>query len=196
MALQMFARFQERKSRLNVSLIANRRIGGKVKQEHIAALGSIDAGHLLPGSEMSVRNRAAFWDGVNERLSNLANRIGPDAAKIRDAIAARIPIPTADELAAIPEWEANEELERWKSIEDSLKTGVELATAKAEAFENFAKQNRDLIAGTQSALDGVSNIVKGGPDPKLRTPAWRDARRTYDVSTLGMFAGLAKTHRL
>jgi hypothetical protein len=40
--------------RLEVSIVENRRINGKVKQEQVAWLGTIDA-HLLPG----------FWDGLD-----------------------------------------------------------------------------------------------------------------------------------
>jgi hypothetical protein len=40
---------------VEVSIVDNHRTGGKVKQEHIATLGSIDA-HMLP----------SFWAGLDQ----------------------------------------------------------------------------------------------------------------------------------
>ena len=48
-----------------------RRVDGKVRSEHIASLGSVDA-------DVSVRARIAFWAKLPERLARLANRVGPD----------------------------------------------------------------------------------------------------------------------
>jgi hypothetical protein len=50
----MFARFRQRQNRLFVSLVEARRADGKVRQEHIASLGSIDI-------EQSLAERLAFW---------------------------------------------------------------------------------------------------------------------------------------
>jgi hypothetical protein len=98
--------------RLLVALIENRRIGGKVRQEHVADLGSID-GYLLPGfypagapavdkwRHASVIARDEFWKYVRVVLARLANRVSAEAAdSIVAAIAQRIPIPTADDIWA------------------------------------------------------------------------------------------------
>jgi hypothetical protein len=45
--------------RLLVSLIENRRVDGKVRQEHVASLGAID-GHLLP----------SFYAGIDPTTVN------------------------------------------------------------------------------------------------------------------------------
>ena len=47
-----------------------RRVGGRVRHEHIASLGSIE-------TPLTVANRVAFWQRVHERLAKLSNRIDP-----------------------------------------------------------------------------------------------------------------------
>jgi hypothetical protein len=42
-ATTMFVRFRQQARRLQVSLVQNRRVAGKVRAEHIGALGSVDA---------------------------------------------------------------------------------------------------------------------------------------------------------
>src|SRR6516164_7516010 len=72
--------------RLKVSIIENRRVDGKVRQEHVADLGTID-GHMLPEfwagldsskiveiqwenwSDHSVYARIAFWETAKPRLA-------------------------------------------------------------------------------------------------------------------------------
>ena len=81
----------------SASLMQTRRVAGKVRSEHIASLGSVDA-------DVSVRERLAFWAKLPERLARLGNRVGPDdQAKIYGALHARIPMVTPDEQRAIQE---------------------------------------------------------------------------------------------
>jgi hypothetical protein len=90
----MFVRFRQAR-RLQVSLIETRRISGKVRHEHVASLGAVD---VLP----TVADRAAFWQGVYERLSKLSNRIDAAAeGKILGQVHARIPMVTIEELRAL-----------------------------------------------------------------------------------------------
>ena len=116
--------------RLHVSLAENRREAGRVRQEHVADLGTAD-GYLLPefwdGLDpalvarikadnwdlRSVEARMAFWNGAKPRLDRLSNRVDPKA--IRMAIHRRIPWPmrAARELA-----EAREDFRSWKSLYD------------------------------------------------------------------------------
>jgi len=94
--------------RLKVVLVENKRVNGKVKQETIAVLGSIEATLLpefwdgidvatkLKGEKwelQSLRARTDFWKGANRRLRQLANRLGPDTKRIRMAAHARVPYP-------------------------------------------------------------------------------------------------------
>jgi hypothetical protein len=63
-ATTMFVRFRRQAKRLQVSLVQNRRVAGKVHAEHIGALGSVDA-------DVSVRGRLVFWAKLPQRLAAL-----------------------------------------------------------------------------------------------------------------------------
>src|ERR1700730_16536399 len=108
----MFVRFRQAKHRLQCSLVDTRRVDGKVWQEHVAGLGSID----IPPS---VEARLAFWQILHDRLEKLSNRI--DAAmqrKILVDVHARIPLATIDEQHALKlqNAEANERF--WQNMRD------------------------------------------------------------------------------
>jgi hypothetical protein len=58
----MFVRFRSSASGcLYVSIVETRRIGGRVRQEHIANLGSIE-------TPLTIWNRLQFWQRLHERL--------------------------------------------------------------------------------------------------------------------------------
>jgi hypothetical protein len=80
----MFVRFRETARRLQASLTETRRLGGKVRHEHVAGLGSVP---LSP----SASDRIVFWTKLHQRLEALSNRV--DASQrgaILTAIHARI----------------------------------------------------------------------------------------------------------
>jgi hypothetical protein len=80
-----------KRHRLEVSIVETCREGGKIRQKHVASLGSV-AGDLTA--------HAAFWEECEARLARLANRLGPELDRLREAIAARIPRPTEAEIDA------------------------------------------------------------------------------------------------
>jgi hypothetical protein len=91
----MFARFRQTPYRLQISLVETRLVDGKVRHEHVASLGAII---LTP----SVADRVAFWARLHDRITNLSNRIGPEAqGRILGEIHARVPMVTPDELRAL-----------------------------------------------------------------------------------------------
>jgi hypothetical protein len=80
----MFVRFRMTQRSLQTSLIETRRVDGKVRHEHVASLGSIDAG-------LSVANRVAFWAQLHPRLDRLTNRLNAEAhGKVLAAVHARM----------------------------------------------------------------------------------------------------------
>ena len=68
----MFVRFRVTLSSLQASIVETRRIGGRVRHEHVAALGSIK----LP---ITPDGRAGFWEQLWQRLSRLSNRLDASA---------------------------------------------------------------------------------------------------------------------
>jgi hypothetical protein len=64
----MFARFRHVRDRLNVSIVEAARAGARVRQSHIASLGSVP---LAP----SPADRVRFWTKVHQRLATLSNRV-------------------------------------------------------------------------------------------------------------------------
>jgi hypothetical protein len=103
----MFVRFRQQGRRLQASLMQTRRVSGKMRSEHIASLGSVDA-------ELSVVQRLAFWAKLPERLARLGNRVGlDDQAKVYAALHSRIPMVTPDEQRAIQEKNAEDDERFW-----------------------------------------------------------------------------------
>jgi hypothetical protein len=168
--------------RLLVSLIENKRVNGKVQQEHIADLGAVD-GHMLPafyagvvpeilsvvlggpaGIERwyraSVRMRADFWQHVNETLARLANRIDVEAAnKIREAIALRVPMLTAQEHEALPKWDTEEEVAGWRSQKEWWDHLVASTQKEIACDEASIAEKRQGLALLKATTDGVAKIV-------------------------------------
>jgi hypothetical protein len=134
----MFARFRQIRDRLNVSLVEATRAGTKVRQSHVASLGSVP----LPPSPA---DRVRFWTKVPQRLGTLTNRLD-DATReaILAAINARIPIPTPEDQTAARSAgrEANAAFfavlrDKHRGLADVHRRGVEQETAAAEAVDEL-----------------------------------------------------------
>jgi hypothetical protein len=101
----MRARFRLQYRRLQVSLVHSHRIDGRVREDHIAALGSVPV-------PLSIAGSVAFWQQANQRLAKLGNRLGKDGrTKIINELAAKIPMVTEAEREAgdckEPRWRAH-----------------------------------------------------------------------------------------
>lgn len=134
----MFARFRQVSDRLNVSIVEAARDGAKVRQNHIASLGSVP----LPPS---AADRVRFWVRLHQRLTTLSNRLDDERREaILAAIHARIPIPTAEdhEAARNAGLEANAGLfavlrDKHRSLAEVHRQGAEQETAAAEAVDGL-----------------------------------------------------------
>jgi hypothetical protein len=132
----MFARFRQVRDRLNVSIVEAARAGTRVRQSHIASLGSVP----LPRSPA---DRVQFWLKAHQRLSTLSNRLDDEMREaIMAAIHARIPIPTTEDQEAAKNSgkEANAALfamlrDKHRALADVHRRGVEQETAAAEAVD-------------------------------------------------------------
>ena len=100
----------------------NRRIDGRVSQHHIGEIGSISLAALDSPQQMEgILARRAFWCTANVKLARFADRIDSSIeATIRDALQARVPMVTPDELHRLSLMKTQREGRFWKRLaEDS-----------------------------------------------------------------------------
>jgi hypothetical protein len=162
-----------------------RRVSGKICNEHVASLGSVD-------TEVSVRERVAFWAKLPERLARLGNRVGPDDhAKIYDALHARIPMVTPDEQRAIQEENAKDDERFWDAMRglnashiEGYKAHIALAETKiaevAKAAEKVEtarnrleklRRGEDVSGGLGKRLDISAMLKAAGITRRLQRKA-------------------------
>ena len=128
----MFVRFRQTKRRVQVSLVENRRGDGRVRQEHIAWLGTI-------ATEPSIDDRMAFWRQLHERLATLANRVDANTqAKVLADIHARIPMVMIEEQDGL-------------KLENA-ETSEQFWTRLREMHEEQIEGHRQLIASAERAI--------------------------------------------
>lgn len=143
----MFVRFHKASGRLQCALVETRRVNGSVRQEHIAALGSI----VEPPS---VADRVTFWRKLHERLSKLSNRVGAeDHAKILGAIHARVPMVIIAEQQALQ----LENIEADERVWDSLREGWQDEVTGKRAL--VAKLERDIAQAEEQAAQAGEHAV-------------------------------------
>jgi hypothetical protein len=159
----MFVLFRLQGRRLQASLMQTQRVSERMRSEHIASLGSVDA-------EVSVRERLAFWAKLPERLARLANRVGPDdQAKVYAALHARIPMVTPDDQRAIQEANAEDDERFWDAMRDIGASSVEghkvlIARAETKIAEHVA-QAAEAEERAQAAKDRLERIRRGESVP-------------------------------
>jgi hypothetical protein len=155
----MFVRFRQTKTRLQASLIRSHRVDGKVRHEHVAMLGTVDA-------PPSVAERLVFWQRLHERMARLGNRIdAATQAKLCGDIHARIPIVTPDDQRALQLANANADERAWSTIVD-LHAGTvsdhERLIARAEHVKvNAAAEQAKAAKEASTARDRIARIERG-----------------------------------
>jgi hypothetical protein len=75
----MLVRFRQSHRRHKVATVANARRDGRVVQEIMAYLGSIDTAAMASNTLQSIYARDLFWEKAAPKLKDLDDRIGPDA---------------------------------------------------------------------------------------------------------------------
>lgn len=160
----MFVRFAQTAARLQCALVETRRTDGKVRQEHIAQLGTV----ALP---LSVAGRLAFWAKLHDRLGRLSNRVGKDQGKILEAIHARIPMVMIAEQQAFQSENIAADKRLWDGLAEgwqeeaegkqALVVKLQADIAAAEERANLAKE---AAADSQARLDRLhrGESVDGG----------------------------------
>jgi hypothetical protein len=152
-ATTMFVRFRQTGDRLQVSLVEPRRVGGKVRHEHIAGLGSV----AVPPT---VEGRLTFWRKVEARLAKLGNRVnGEDAGRIRGQLYARIPMPSIEEQRAVQLSVAMADAQTLTTVRDMHAEGVALHERLAATVSAKIAAGRDVLAGAAAARDAACERV-------------------------------------
>jgi hypothetical protein len=156
-----------------VMLIENRRVAGKVKQELVAVLGSIDTTWLesfwarMPDLGLrhqkwelgSLRRRTAFWEGVLARMGQIGdNRLSKDdRVAIRRAIHNVVPWVMEPERKRLAVLEARAEYDEFKMFHDWAERDVrhdkeQIARYTAELKKDEAKSGELAHALLQAGL--------------------------------------------
>ena len=159
----MFARFRQTDRRLKISLAENRRVDGRVVQEHVACLGSVDV-------EPSPRERAKFWAKLHQRLAGLSNRVdAAGQAKILAAIHSRVPMVTIEEQQAVKLENAQADERLWTRLAQNHGEQCEghrqiIARAQA-AFAASEAGATDARAEAAKAKNRVERLRRGEDVP-------------------------------
>jgi hypothetical protein len=161
-------------------LVENTRVNGKVKQELVATLGSIDATLLdsfwadvgedelvrlrVPDwRHRSLRARTDFWQGVLERMGKVGNnRLSQDQRKaIRREIHKVVPWVMEAEKKELEDLDAREELAAWKRLdEEGYAEQIVRAEKQIALYQYWIKDKQENIAVVQPVLDTVRSVVR------------------------------------
>jgi hypothetical protein len=147
----------QKRHRLEVSIVETCREDGKVRQRHIASLGS------LASDSPAARER--FWLECEARLTRLSNRIGPDLDRLRRAIAARIPPLTDADREAMA-------AAAWDRLEAQWDDFAKRKARASSSWNEIAKQHRreateaevitlqaKSLRGDEGAFEALNNLL-------------------------------------
>jgi hypothetical protein len=147
--------------------VANARANGKVRQETVAVLGSIDATWLESFWESapdlarhqhweiySLRARTAFWQGVLDRMGAIGdNRLSKDErVAIRRAIHKVVPWVMEPEKKRLALLEAQNHFESVQFLHSSTE---KMITLHEETIEHATKTLQELRAESAEEAKGV-----------------------------------------
>jgi len=164
----MFVRFRATRSTLQATLLAGRRVGGRVLQEQVAALGSIK----LP---LTVLQREGFCRELHATLARLGNRLSADAqAKVMGEVHARIPMVTAEERCAHEIGLAERERQVWDGMRDML-------AERAQGMEEVAAKATTSAAADRAGADDAGARATSASDRIERWRRGEDAPRGQEV---------------
>jgi len=155
----MFIRFRETSRSLQCTLIETRRVDGKVRNEHIASLGSIEV-------PPSIADRVAFWAELHQRLGRLSNRFSHEVhGKLIEQVHARIPMPTADEQRQLQKANAEADERFWSSLQHMNAATTEnhkgLLAKTQRTISDSEASAKDAAANAERAKERIAKIERG-----------------------------------
>jgi hypothetical protein len=158
----MFVRFRQQPNKLQVSLVHSTWNAGKLRQEHIAGLGSVPL-------EPTVPDRVRFWKKLFEKLSALSNRIDQDTHyKVLDSISKRIPMVTQEELRASSVERYERQIQFWEgmqSINGEMGEGYRAMRSTVEQKAAAAEAEAAKAASHAAAMRKKAEMISRGELP-------------------------------
>jgi hypothetical protein len=169
----MFVRFRQHNARLYVSLVLTKRVDGKVRQEHVAGLGSVVVG-ANPGRYpwVATRERVKLWQRLHENIADLP---AADQGRLMAAVHARVPLPTEEERGAADLGEAEHDAAFWEQMHgtslkqaDSYRKLAAHAERRAAEEEEQAKQEAERSEKAKARAARLANykgwtLIAGQP---------------------------------
>jgi hypothetical protein len=108
----------------------------------------------------TVQARLAFWRKVEERLAKLGNRISADdAPRIRGALFERIPMPSADEQAAVRLANARTDAKLFAALHDMHAAVVADHERFAGTVDSKIAEGRAVLAEAAARLSAARERV-------------------------------------
>jgi hypothetical protein len=107
-------------------IVGTSRVAGKVRHAHVGAIGSIP-------EPSSSADRVAFWAKADQRLAAMANRLGPDADRVRGELEELVSRPTAGEIAVAD------------AVAEAARTEAQLASEMTKSQLRHAKRVVELM---------------------------------------------------
>jgi len=182
-------------------LVQSRRVGAKVRHQHVAGLGSIP----LPPSPAG---RIEFWTKLHQRLAALHNRIDAAAAgKIMASVHARIPMPTPADQRAVQLDNARADADFWERLHDMHAENIEGQKGLAAKHQRDIAEGETAVAAAAAraaaARDKLVRMEKGEDVPAIGKPlTFKDAvaaiggikhaRRAMRVAEIDRLGGSAE----
>jgi hypothetical protein len=159
----MFVRFKTRGHRLHVTLGQTARLHGKVRQKHIASIGSVATN---PDPVTAIRDRLRLWQALHAQLGAL--KLEPQALhKLMTAVHARLPMPSPEETGSVELWEAEHKAKFWTRMNAETQKLIELhrnliANAESKIAELQADADREaaLVDDAKTRAARLTNYPK------------------------------------
>jgi hypothetical protein len=165
--------------RLKVMLVENVRVNGRVKQETVATLGSIDATWLdgfwaavgedeltrlrIPDWRLrSLRVRTAFWKDVLERMEKIGdNRLSQDDRKaIRRAIHKMVPWVMEGERRELDLLEAESDLAAWHRTRADWADLIVTMEREIADLESRIEKKREVVTDARPIVEHVDANIR------------------------------------
>jgi hypothetical protein len=137
--------------------LAAGRVGGKVRQHHVASRGSVG---LESPSYVTVRERSAVWQALHEAVAH--HHIDADkATNLMATLQVRVPYPTPEQVGAAELQQAEHDAAFWQSMHGQTTKQIDLHKKLiAHAQKKIGTSEQDARAETAKADDAKARVAR------------------------------------